>query len=385
MGDEIFKARATDDATFQFIVDECEAIADDLPDIPGEARAGKGSALTLKGWCELFYASPLKNPTNDLARWAAAAATNKQVIDMGIYSLFPDHETLLYEANNNNSEIIFSKTFLGGTTLGNSKAGLQPPAYVGGKEQSWSGVNITQELVDEYAMANGLPITDPASGYDPQNPYVNREKRFYDDVIYDGSVWLGEDMVYYTGSGSMNELDLDFGGTGRPCTVYHPRKAIEEQYTQIGNNLLSSANWAIYRYAEVLLSYAEAQNEAVGPDASVYDAVNEVRTRVDLPPLQAGLSQTEMRTAIHRERRVELCLEGRRWFDIIRLKLAETVMNQPVHTMQITMEGGNKVYTVVPTGGDRYFDPDKNYVLPIPQSAIDQNENLVQNPGYGSN
>lgn len=385
-GDDIFRPRNTDDETFMFIVNECEAIANDLPDYPGASRAGKGSALTLKAWCELFYASPLKNTTNDKLRWQAAANTFKQVMEMGVYSLFPNRETLFYEENNNNSEVIFDKTYLGGTSIGNSRSGLQPICFVGGTQNSWSGVNVTQELVDEYAMANGLPITDPESGYDPQNPYANREKRFYQDINFDGNIWNGHESVYWTGSGSLNEVDFNFGSTGRPCTVYHPLKGIETQYYVNGHNLLSSANWVIFRYAEVLLGYAEAQNEASGPDESVYEALNQIRQRVDLPPLKNGLSQEEMRIAIHRERRVELCFEDKRWPDLIRLKLAEKLIPGTVHTMKIEMVNGRKTYSVVPTGGsNRAFDPAKNYLLPIPQSVMDRNPQLHQNPGYGNN
>lgn len=385
-GDEIFRARNTDAETYQFIVDECSAIANDLPDKPGSARAGKGSALTLQAWCELFNASPLKNPENNKEKWALAASTFKSVMDLGVYNLFPNRETLFYESNNSNIEVIFEKTYLGGTSMGNSRSGLQPICFVGGTQNSWSGVNVTQELIDEYTMANGLPISDPGSGYDPQNPYANRENRFYQDIIYDGSEFMGQEAVYWTGSGSMNELDLNFGSTGRPCTVYHPRKAIESQYYVNGHNLLSSANWVIFRYAEVLLGYAEAQNEAVGPDASVYDAINAIRARVDLAPLKTGLSQTEMRIAIHRERRVELCFEDKRWPDLIRLKLAEKLIPGSVHTMQIEKINGKKVYNVIPTGGNnRAFDPAKNYLLPIPQSVLDRNKLITQNPGYGNN
>jgi len=385
-GDEIFRARATDEETYQFIVDECAAIANDLPVFPGSSRAGKGTALTLKGWCELFNASPLKNPDNNIERWALAANTNKQVMDLNAYSLFPDYATLLNEGSNNNEEVIFDKTYLGGTSIGNSRSGVQPIGVVGGAQQSWSGVNVTQELVDEYAMANGLVISDPASGYNPQKPYENREKRFYDDIIYDGSIWMGFESIYWTGSGSLNELDLNFGSTNRPATVYHPRKGIEPEYYVNGWNNLSSANWVIFRFAEVLLSYAEAQNEAAGPDASVYDAINQVRARVELPSLQSGLSQDEMRVAILRERRVELSFEDKRWFDLIRLKLAEDLIPGTVHTMKIEQENGEKVYSVVPTGGgNRAFDPAKNYLLPIPQSAIERNNKLEQNPGYGNN
>lgn len=384
-GDEIFRARNTDAETFKFIVDECAAIANDLPLKPGKSRVGKGAALTLKGWCELFNASPLKNTTNDKTRWALAAATNKAVIDLNAYSLFPDRETMLFESNNNNSEVIFDKSYLGGTSIGNSRSGVQPIGVVGGAQQSWSGVNVTQELIDEYAMDNGLPISDAKSGYNPQKPYENREKRFYQDIIYDGSYWMGFESVYVSGSGSLNELDLNFGGTNRPATVYHPRKAIEPQYYVNGWNNLSSANWVIFRYAEVLLSYAEAQNEAVGPDAAVYTAINTVRARVGLPPLKEGFTQDEMRTAIYRERRVELCFEDKRWPDLIRLKLAEKLMPGTVHTMKIEKVNGVKVYSIVPTGGtNRAFDPAKNYLLPIPRSAMDRNPELTQNPGYGN-
>jgi hypothetical protein len=385
-GDEIFRARNTDEETYKFIVDECEAIAADLPSVPGKSRAGRGSALTLKAWCELFHASPLKNPSNDKSKWQIAANTFKQVMDLGVYSLFPNRETLFYEANNNNSEVIFDKTYQGGTSIGNSRSGLQPICFVGGTQNSWSGVNVTQELVDEYAMANGLPITAAGSGYDPQNPYEGREKRFYQDVNFDGNIWNGHESIYRTGSGSLNEVDFNFGSTGRPCTAYHPLKGIETQYYVNGHNLLSSANWVIFRYAEVLLGYAEAQNEAVGPDESVYEAINQIRERVDLPALKTGLTQDEMRTAIHRERRVELCFEDKRWPDLIRLKLAEKLIPGTVHTMKIEMIGGKKVYSVVPTGGNnRAFDPAKNYLLPIPQSALDRNKELTQNPGYGNN
>src|SRR5690606_4830616 len=207
-GDEIFRPRNTAEETFQFIVDECTAIENDLPLTSDAGGATRGSALTLKGWCELFWASPLYNPDNDFTRWEAAAMTNKRVIDLGIYELFPDYNTMHFEENNNNVEVIFDKQYLGGTSLGGNREGIQGPWRVGGVQRAWGGVNPTQELVDEYSMANGLPITDPNSGYEPQNPYVNREKRFYQSIIYDGAEWLGHIMVKKQGVGSPNATDL---------------------------------------------------------------------------------------------------------------------------------------------------------------------------------
>src|SRR5690606_28549212 len=156
-GDEIFRPRNSAEETFQFIADECDAIVDDLPLTNETGRATKGAALALKGWVELYWASPLYNASNDQARWAKAAATNKRVMDLGVYDLFPDYGALFLESNNYNQEVIFAKPYLGGTALGSSKEGLQGPAYSqDGKLLSWGAVNPTQELVDEYAMANGL-------------------------------------------------------------------------------------------------------------------------------------------------------------------------------------------------------------------------------------
>ena len=115
----------------------------------------------------------------------------------------------------------------------------------------------------------------------------------------------------------------------------------------------------------------------------MYDAVNAVRDRSDLPDLTPGLNQADLRKAIARERRVELAFEDKRLPDLLRLRLAEVKLNGTVHAIKIDIVGGNTVYTVVPAGGGtKVFDPAKNYLLPIPQSAIDKNSNLEQNPNY---
>lgn len=381
-GEAMFRARNTDQETYKFIIDECAAIVNDLPVKSEAGRVTKGAALTLKGWCELFAASALKNTTNDLSLWATAAATNKQVIDLSAYDLFPDYNNQFLEDNNDNIETIFAKKYLGGTSIGGGREGLQGPWIVGGVQRAYGGVDPTQELVDEYLMSNGLPITDPASGYNPQAPYTNREKRFYQSIIYDGAEWLGFEMVMRRGEGSRNETDIS-NLNEATNTGYYLRKGLNPKYAINGNNLQNSANFIIFRYAEVLLSYAEAQNEAVGPDASVYSAVNKVRHRSDLPDLQAGLTQDEMRKVIRRERRVELAFEEKRWFDLMRWKIAETNLNTNLHGMLIEKQGAVLKYTVIEAAdGKRIFYPEKNYLYPIPQSAIDKNSKLTQNANY---
>mgnify|MGYP002377524468 CR=1 FL=1 len=382
-GDAIFRSRNTLDETFKFITDECAGAANDLPIKATVAgRVTKGAALALKGWCELFNASPLHNPDNNKTKWALAAATNKQVMDLNVYSLFPDYETMFYEENNNNVESIFAKAYLGGTSIGGSREGIQGPTFANGVQHAYGMINPSQEIVDSYSMANGLPIADPASGYDPQNPYVNREKRFYQSIVYDGSFWLGSEMLTRQGVGSKNQLDLS-GGSGVTKTGYYLRKGLNPKYAVNGINMLNSASYMVFRYAEVLLSYAEAQNEAVGPDESVYQAINKVRIRSELPSLTAGLSQDQMRAEIRRERRVELAFEEKRWYDLIRWKIAEKSLNGSLHAMKIEQVNGQWVYSIIPApGGGRTFYANKNYYWPIPQSAMDKNSKLIQNPNY---
>lgn len=380
-GESIFKPRNTSDEVFQFIANEMDEISSDLPVEAEAGRATRGAALTVKGWVELFQTSPLKNPDNDPARWALAAATNKQVMEMGVYSLFPDYATMFLEDNNNNVETIFAKKFLGGTPIGGIRIIEEGVPYVNEQWTADGSFNPTQELVDAYSMSNGKPITDPTSGYDPQDPYKNREKRFYQTIIYNGSEWAGDTILTWVGSGSMNTLDLA-SASEATNTGYYVRKGLNLDYIQNWYQT-DNADYIIFRYAEVLLNYAEAQNEAVGPDASVHKAVNDVRERSDLSLLPQDLSQEEMREVIRRERRIELAFEEKRFLDLLRWKTAEIHLNGPLHAMLIEKKNDEFIYSVIPApGGNRIFHEERNYVLPIPQSAMDQNSELVQNPNY---
>lgn len=381
-GDAIFQARNTSEETFNFIASECEAVARDLPLSAELGRVTKGAALTLKAWVELFWASPLNNPNNDKERWKKAAQSYKQVMDLKVYSLFPDYNEQFFEKNNSNPESIFQKRYLGGTSLGSSKEGLQGPAFVNNAAKAYGGVNPTQEMVDSYFMDNGLPISDPNSGYDPQRPFINREKRFYQSIVYDGSTWLGSTMIMKQGVGSKNATDIN-NVNEASNTGYYLRKGINPDFTVLGPNQLSSASFTIFRYAEVLLGYAEALNEERGPLPEIYDAIDLIRLRSDLPKLARDKNQVELRTAIQQERRVELAFEEKRWLDLIRMKEAETLLNKNSHAILIEDKNGKTVYTIIEAvNGTRKFDKSKNYLLPIPQSAIDQNSKLKQNPNY---
>ena len=377
-GDAIFYPRSTSDETLQFITSECSDAYSILPEMPSSGRVGKGAAMALKGWCELFA-----------GKYAEAAASNKKIMDELGYALDPDYAKLFLTKGAESKESIFYREY---SPPGSGKGGLMdgtvgPTFTAGGAETSWGGVNPTQELVDDYAMDNGKIITDPTSGYDPTHPYEHREQRFYASIVHDGEFFYNDTIFTRVGISSKNEIDVtdrdDAGQTG-----YYLRKRLDDKTLVLGSanwdGHTSYQNYIIFRFGEVLLNYAEAQNEAVGPDATVYSAINKIRERSALPDLPAGLSQVEMRTAIRRERRVELAFEDKRWWDLIRWRIAEVNLNKPLHGVSITVgTGGALQYQYIPArGGDRKFYANKNYLFPIPQDVIDKNSKITQNPNY---
>ena len=239
---------------------------------------------------------------------------------------------------------------------------------------AWGGFCPTQNLVDAYEMKNGKLISDPTSGYDPQSPYTNRDGRLDKSILHQGSVYKGGIVIEtYRGGNTNNTNRLDSSKTG-----YGLLKMVDTtKYGAAGN---ADNDWIFIRYAEVLLIYAEAQNEAVGADASVHTAINQVRTRAGQPSL-AGLSQVAMRDAIRNERRVELSFEEHRFFDIRRWKLGLTYFKDPIRKVQIERTSGGVLIYSYPKWEDRDYKEFQN-LLPIPQSEMDKNGKLVPNPGY---
>ena len=238
-------------------------------------------------------------------------------------------------------------------------------------------------------MANGKAIGDPGSGYDPARPYANREPRFRQSILYNGNTFNGLPFLSAVGSGS-NEIDLA-DATDNTNTGYCTKKRMDTT-VNIFQWAASAQNYYYFRYAEVLLNYAEAQNESVGPDESVYAAMDQIRTRAGIPTftdVYPGATQTQMRDLIRRERRIELAFEGKRYFDLIRWETAEVNLNKVMHGMKITSNGsGGYNYeriNAIPGGAPQWsFDKNKNYLLPIPLSALGRNPALTdhQNPGY---
>lgn len=376
--------RNTYDECVTQIVKDCDEAAVDLPVVmpPSDlGRATKVAALAVKARILLYYASPLNNPGNANDRWINAANAAKAVMaygpapGSGEYGLYADYYKLFIDKIGN-KEVIFARKFQNPSI--NPSDGARNKWYMSVpnvNDGAWGGFSPTQNLVDAYEMKNGKPISDPTSGYDSQNPYVNRDSRLDKSVLHQGSVYkAGIIIETYRGGNTNNTNRLDSSKTG-----YGLMKMVDT--TKWGNAGNADNDWIFIRYAEVLLNYAEAQNESAGPDASVYSAVNQVRARSGQPGLPAGLTKDAMRAMLQNERRVELTFEEHRFFDIRRWKLGSTYFKEAIRKVQIIKQANGTLTYSYPKWEDRDYKDFQN-VMPIPQSEIDKNKKLVQNTGY---
>lgn len=337
-------------------------------------RVTKGAALALKSRILLYAASPLYNA----GTWQAAASAAKDVMNMGKYSLFTNGYDKLFLTPENNPEIIFERLYTRGARhvcleISNSSNGF------GG----WGGNVPLQNFVDAYQMNNGKNIDDASSGYDPQDPYKNRDPRFYMTILYNGASYRGGTIQSYLPGGKDSKDGPSNWNTSK--TGYYLKKFLSDNLP-IDNpwDIAGTQPWIYFRYAEILLNYAEAQNEAAGPDQTVYDAVNAIRKRagVNMPALPTGLTQSQMREAIRKERQVELAFEEHRFYDVRRWKIANVTENVPAYGIEVTKNGNNFTYTRKEALSGRRFE-DKHYFLPIPRAEILASGNkLQQNAGY---
>jgi hypothetical protein len=336
-------------------------------------RATQGAALALKSRLLLYAASPLYN----VGTWSDAAAAAKAVMDMNKYSLYQGGYGQMF-LTQDNPEVIFERLYTTNARHVCLEISNGPNGYGG-----WGGNLPLQNLVDDYEMSNGKHIHDAGSGYDSTNPYVNRDPRFYATVLYNQAPYRGDIVETYVPGGKDSKDGPSNWNTSK--TGYYLKKFMNDAYP-IDNpwNVAGNQPWFYIRYAEILLNYAEAENEAVGPDASVYDAINQIRQRpsVNMPPLAAGLSQSDMRQAIRDERRIELAFEEHRFYDVRRWKIADVTENTPAYGISAGSSGGKYTYTRIIALDGKSFS-DKNYWLPIPRTEIQASNNqLQQNTGY---
>lgn len=355
-----------------------EAIADLPLSYSGadQGRATKGAAMALKARIYL-YAGDYTN----------AAAAAKAVMDLGVYKLYPKYFDFFQKDGDYSSEDIWSF----GYTLSVKQNGLRD---ILGSQALMNGRNImdpTSELVNDYESKNGYyPFTNDPS-YVATDPYNNRDPRLRQTVLCPGDIYAYPYFANINQYDPFNNAGDRIGGDLGSRSGYSWCKNVDRyDYVRSGTN-----NWKAFRYGEVLLNYAEAQNEVGGPGADVISALDLIRSRAGMPTVAQffainglALNQASLRTFIRHERRIELAGEGLRYFDVLRWKIGEQVMQGPIYTVDAsagitnisTTNGHINKYpkTVIE---QRFFNNPKFYVWPIPQSAIDNSKGiLTQNP-----
>ncbi len=397
--------RASFEECVNYLVAEFDIVKDSLrPDAtlanrttdPDFGRMRKSIVMALKAKVLLLAASPLFNattsadkpytgyPAYSLERWKAAADAAKAVMDLGIYDLEPNRYNLLLTRANR--EHMFFK--MSDSRVSNTYSYyMSPVGYTPGNVKSEGRVSPTQELVDAFPMANGKPITDPTSGYDASNPYVKRDPRFDQTIFYNGAKWLQRPVEIF--EGGRDKPNNAIITPVQTQTGYYAKKFCANDSNSVNyTNTIFRDNgfvpaWCIIRYADILLMYAEAQNEYAGPDATVYAAVERIRQRAGLLPfaLPAGLTQEQMRDIIRNERRIELAFEEQRFWDIRRWKIAAAVYGTTLHGVTVVKNtDGSFTYTAKEVTKP-YFSDAMN-LLPLALKETQVNVQLGQNPGY---
>ncbi len=340
--------RATKDEVISVVLEDLNFAIANLGTTPLDDEYGrptKQAALGLKTRVLIYQ--------KRYAETAASALETMALEASGATGLSADYESLFNGTNETDKEILFSIGFKGATAEtpdvgeGNVLSTAHGPYQVesGG---GWGSISYQEPMFDAFYLTDGLP-KDKSPLYDPANEYANRDPRLTWSFLVPGiSTWLGQPYTAANYSGYITALPLN------------PKKWVFSKDSNSG--LAGEANYILIRYADVLLMYAEAQNEVSGPDATVYEAINKVRARAQMPDVKPGLSKDEMRAEIQHERKVEFNQEGLRYFDLIRWGLAFEKINSNTRR-----QSNWKEY---------------HALFPIPQKEINANPLLEQNPGY---
>lgn len=373
----------------RFVIDECTDVAQHLPakttTLPGGAanmqRVSKGVALALKSRATLYLASPLFNTSGDVAKWEAAATAAFDVISQASafgYALDNDYKNLFGATNNQSAEVILCRPE-GKTTH------FEAANYPIGVEKGSGYTCPTENLVSAYEMSDGSSFdwNNPAQA---TNPYKNRDPRLEMTVVFNGMQWPAKIPVETYHGGRNGQPLLNATTTGYYLKKYLNNKVIFEA----GKNTNSfDHNWILFRYAEILLNYAEAMAEAYGPDQVVSpftmtarEAVNLVRSRknVKMPDFPTGMSKADFLARLRNERRVELAFEGHRFWDLRRWKALDEMKD--IYKVNIEKQADGTL-TFTKEKLSTYDITDKMYFYPISNSERYKNTNLKQNPGWG--
>lgn len=365
--DEFKSPRTEKSKVTDFVIQELKDVTDNNH-LPSEYSGGEYGRITHGAALGLLSRAALYDE-----RWETAIAAAQEVISSDDYDIDDDYLSLFNGTNKVSKEIMLAAQYIKGTYPNPMATWIGGPSLTG-----WSQVVPLKGLVDAYECTDGKTIEE-SSLYDPQNPTANRDPRLALTIVLPGSTVNGI-TVDITNPNSSDRL----GASNASFSGYYYRKYIPADIEGSWDNN-SYNDIVLLRYAEVLLTYAEAVVESGGSvDNSVLDAINKVRGRkgVDMPAVTTT-NRDELREIIRRERHVEFPLEDNRIFDVRRWKIAEKVMNGTAYGILNNFDNTRNDYGSYVKVEDRSFNAARDYLWPIPLNETGLNENLLpNNPGW---
>ena len=339
----------------------------------------------LKARVLLYAASPAFNEGNDTQKWTRAAQAAKEAIDMigfGLPDIYATAKVSKDFYNDPQNDEIIMRRITGGTAgdLGVESRNFLPSIYGGGR------CNPTQNLVDAFPMANGYPIAEASSGYDEADMYTGRDPRFYNTILYNGASFKGTTVETFAGG-------KDLPGVGQATienstrTGYYLRKWLSNTVSLVTGNTQKDWHYmAVFRQVELYLNFAEAASKAGSATTeidglSAKAALAEVRRRAGIASggtddyLETAAGNAEMfNNLVKNERRIELCFEGHRFWDVRRWK---DQLNTTIQKIEISAEGVAQRVDLLQLA----YDNNKVY-CPLPISELNKTENITQNQGW---
>ena len=454
--ESLYRPRNTLDECVAQIVKDCDSAMDSLPTLWDEAnwgRVNRMTAMALKARVLLYYASPLyqgdfesfglpAGSVGDVQRWINAADAAREAVNQNeFYDLMPVSEykrpysaegTYGYQigltGNLENTETIWTTGFYTYFVWYDEQGSLPD-----GVEGCYGYTNPTQEMVDQFEYVTGtgddrkaeiIPLAEFIKKYPDKNPYENRDTRFYNSINYNGYLWGSSSSKAWTvytyepveidGKKYPAGIHRDRTRLNSTKTGYYMRKFLTEQFysNKSGNYTKPTRGRADMRFAELILNYAEALNEAYGPDTpdpngelrsvlgvsgihTAREAVNIIRQRVDMPPVPESVSTKDaMREVIHHERQIELCFEAHRFFDVRRWKEGEklggTIHGVKIIPTEFSKKNVPTAYRYEVEEVETRVWKDCYYWYPVPYDEIiryagkapDGSNPMKQNPGW---
>ena len=414
--EEYFPGRNTEQEVYDQVIEDTQKAFDLLPDrwTGQKGRAGRWAAKALESRAALYAGSIAKYGTeqlNGLVGMPASAANtyyqlsldaSTKIITEGGFSLFnqysnPAENYYRLFVDETEDETIFMKIWLPFEKGHSYDLRNTPYSY----RVDWgSSMSPSKQLMDSYeVLSTGLLPSESGSGYDPENPFENRDPRFKGTLLTNNDMFQGSGIETWYATERNGDIDTNTGtGIGKDGIGIHPDATKTGVYTRkyladgptplLIQQYYSGQDCILFRLGEIYLNAAEAAFE-LGMEGSAQDFIEPIRTRAGLTEnlRLESYSGTELRDRIRNERKVEMAFEDQRYWDVRRWRIAEDVLSvqlEGIKSLRHIDNAGTETFTyeVIEAEAQAMNFYPRQYYLPIGQDRVNNNSKLIENPGY---